>query len=164
MSLPQLSYVLLGSVASAALIGIDPSPGTGTPGLRQPTPVHAAPSRGLVRVERSTDGLFYVMVGIESREMRFLVDTGASVTVISPSDARALKLDVKQTSGSALRTVGGMVSGGIAEVPRMVIAGREILDIQVAIIDHGAPAPLLGQNALAQLGPVVLDTNQVVIN
>ena len=100
MSLPHLSYVLLGSVASAALIGIDPAPGTGTPGLRQPTPVHAISSSGPVRAERSVDGLFYVPVRIGSQEMRFLVDTGASITVISPNDAKALKLNVKQMSGA----------------------------------------------------------------
>ncbi|WP_342356695.1 retropepsin-like aspartic protease [Novosphingobium aerophilum] len=164
MSLPQLAYVLLGSAVSAALIGMGPAPGTETPGLRHPTPVQTMAPAGPVRAERASDGLFYVNVRVGTRDMRFLVDTGASMTVISPGDAKALGLDVKSTTGPALRTVGGVVSGGLAEVPRMEIAGREIRHIEVAVVEHGAPAPLLGQNALAQLGQVVLDTNQVVIN
>lgn len=165
MTLPHLTFVLLGSVASAALIGINPQAGS-----KPPAAYHAiqtadnAQTAAPVRAERSADGLFYVTAQAGPRQMRFLIDTGASMTVVSRTEAEALHLTVRRQAGPALRTVGGTISGGWAKLPSLRIGGREITDVDVIVVDHGAPAPLLGQNALSRLGPVVLDANQVVIN
>lgn len=158
MALPHHLFVLLGSLASAALIDLDPHAWT-----KPVEPVQIAAARadmgpaGPVRAVRAADGLFYVTAQIGGRSMRFLVDTGASTTVISPAEARALNLPLRKGAGPALRTVGGTVTGRWAEVPRMTIGGHELSGVDVAVVPHGAPAPLLGQNVLARLGPIVLD-------
>lgn len=165
MTLPHLTFVLLGSVASAALIGIDPHAASKpSAAYRAIEATDDARAAAPVRATRSADGLFYVMAQAGPHQLRFLIDTGASMTVVSRADAEALNLTIRQQPGPALRTVGGMVSGGWAKLPSLRIGGREITDVDVIVVDHGAPAPLLGQNALSRLGPVVLDANEVVIN
>lgn len=46
-----------------------------------------------IEVPRANDGHFYLVLGIDGRTIRFLVDTGASNVVLSRDDARTLGFD-----------------------------------------------------------------------
>ena len=65
---------------------------------------------GGLRVRAHSDGHFYVKALADGREIRFLVDTGASVVALSPADADSLGLDRTRLNYSRrLHTAGGMV-------------------------------------------------------
>lgn len=112
------------------------------------------------------DGLYYVDARFEGGvKTRFLVDTGASVTVLTGEDAR--RLGVKQDasgSGSKLRTAGGTTMARSATIDQMDISGRQLRNIKVAIIDNGLPVSLLGQNALSELGTITLGNGRLRID
>lgn len=113
------------------------------------------------------DGLYYVDARVaDGRTTRFLVDTGASVTVLTGEDARRLgvKLDTTSGGGAKLRTAGGMTFARSATIEQMDIAGRQLRNIKVAIIDNGLPVSLLGQNALVELGTITLGNGRMRID
>jgi aspartyl protease family protein len=55
-------------------------------------------SSGSISVSRTDDGHFYMDLEINHTNIRFLVDTGASSTVLSPSDARRIGLNPQELS------------------------------------------------------------------
>ena len=85
-----------------------------------------------------------------------LLDTGATVTTLSPGIARQLNIDLTRTK----KTVGQVVGGGLLEVRRAKLAYITVgpytkTDMDVAIIEHKGPAikydGLLGMNFLRGL-------------
>ncbi|RXR29962.1 retropepsin-like aspartic protease family protein [Sphingobium fluviale] len=112
------------------------------------------------------DGLYYLDAQFaDGGRARFLIDTGASVTVLTGADARRLGVQPTEGAGGAkLRTAGGMTTARSATIARMDIAGRQLRNIRVAIIDNGLPVSLLGQNALAELGTITLGNGRMTID
>lgn len=127
--------------------GIIPESGT------EPTELYMAP-----------DGLYYVNSISDGENIRFLVDTGASVTVLTGRDAKKLSYrPVSSASGMTLRTVGGRMKVQSVVIERLNVAGRELQDINAVIVEDGLPASLLGQNALTQLGSITLSNGRMTI-
>lgn len=112
------------------------------------------------------DGLYYLDANVANgQRLRFLVDTGASVTVLTARDARLIGLDTAaSTGGPKLRTAGGAKSARFGTIDRMSVAGRELRNIEAAVIDDGLPVSLLGQNALAGLGTITLGKGRMTID
>lgn len=112
------------------------------------------------------DGLYYLDANVANgQRLRFLVDTGASVTVLTGRDARLIGLDTAASvGGPKLRTAGGAKSARFGTIDRMSVAGRELRNIEAAVIDDGLPVSLLGQNALAGLGTITLGKGRMTID
>jgi aspartyl protease family protein len=138
------------------------------------TPVGAnaafAPSRsgGMIKktayvITRSSDGLFYVNATIDGNPIRFLVDTGANVTVLTRSDAERLGLsDGQPNMGRAtLRTAGGPTSMQWTRIPVLSVADRPVENVNAAIIDRGIEVSLLGQNVLSRLEGMTFTGDQL---
>ena len=101
---------------------------------------------------------------IDGKPVRFLVDTGASVTVLTEQDAAlvAANLDA-ETGESSLSTVGGQASARQGQLDGLVIAGRKLPPIRVAVLSTGINVSLLGQNALSKLGPITFDKDVMTL-
>lgn len=117
---------------------------------------------GPLELRRAADGLFYVEGMVNGAPVRFLVDTGASMIVLTAADARrvgaasglsnvVLKVDTASGVGAMTRVtlrsvrVGASVSG---QVPA-VVAGE------------GLAVSLLGQSWLSQLGSVLIEGDRM---
>jgi aspartyl protease family protein len=48
-----------------------------------------------IEVPRSPDGHYYLVLSIDGKDLRFMVDTGASGVVLSQDDARSLGIDME---------------------------------------------------------------------
>ncbi|MCJ2180060.1 retropepsin-like aspartic protease family protein [Novosphingobium album (ex Hu et al. 2023)] len=145
----------------------------------EPTPMepvaHAAmlaPARpeiptapGGSKIMRSVDGMFYLRGASNGRSVRFLVDTGASVTVLTKQDALTLGVDINQgTPASNLATVGGQARAFQTRLKKVTVAGRTISSLRIAVVDGGINVSLLGQNALSQLGRVTFEKNVMTLH
>lgn len=81
--------------------------------------------------------------------VRLIVDTGATATVLSPSVARQLGLTVRTEPPVVVRTAGGTVQAGLAEVGEIEVGGRKAGPLRVVIHDAVPGADgLLGMNFL----------------
>lgn len=127
--------------------------------------VGATSSATASEIYPETDGLYYVQAHLsDGRRLRFLVDTGASVTILTARDAAMLGVgNGPQAKSAKLRTAGGTMTARSATIGSMRIAGRELRNIEAAIIDNGLPVSLLGQNALSELGTITLGNGRMTI-
>lgn len=128
-------------------------------------PVSAPPltAAGHSTIRRSTDGLFYVTASVGGDTVRFLVDTGANITVLTRADADRLGLAGNNAGnrGSVLQTAGGPTTMRWTKIPKMSVANKPVTDVDAAIIDQGITVSLLGQNVLSRLDGMTFSGDQL---
>jgi aspartyl protease family protein len=119
----------------------------------------AAPSPRELR--RSPDGHFYADAQVNGTTVRFMVDTGASVVVLSGRDAQRAGIQLP-----AERSVAMGVGGPIEVIPvtleRVAIGGIEARGVQAAVAEE-LPVSLLGQSYLQRVGTVEIRGDIMVL-
>lgn len=101
---------------------------------------------------RAEDGHYWADASIEGRQMRMLVDTGASLVTLSRRDARRLGVIPHESEFSqTLATAAGPVRAAPIVLRRISIAGVQMKDVDAVVIDRDLPAPLLGMSFLGRL-------------
>lgn len=143
-----ISMVMTGAVAPAAR----------TVGFHRTAVGGSMPPIETVEFERAPDGLFYVSGLVNGHTVRFLVDTGASVVMLTRADALAVGLDLKNGAfQSRVRTANGASAMAWTTLQDINIAGRQLSRIDAAVPQNGLPVSLLGQNLLRKLGVLTID-------
>ena len=121
-------------------------------------PVTAPSPREL---RRGPDGHFYADAQVNGTTIRFLVDTGASVVVLSQRDAQRAGIQLP-----AERSVAMGVGGPIEVVPvtldRVAVGGIEARAVQAAVAEE-LPVSLLGQSYLQRVGTVEIRGDVMVL-
>lgn len=118
-------------------------------------PFAKAPASAGHRIERASDGFFYIVARINGTPVRFLVDTGAGATVLSGSDARRAGI-MSGTSMRRVRTVGGEARMADATIGAMAIAGRQLGQID-AVVAPRLSQSLIGQRVLSQFEHISIE-------
>lgn len=105
-------------------------------------------------IHTGADGRFRVATEIRGKPLVFLLDTGASTTILSGRDARLLGL---RESGRAVtvRGVGGQTAAWQITIEGMTIGNRRIDRVEALVVDD-LEASLLGMNVVTLLGPLTL--------
>ena len=125
-------------------------------------PSDTGPETAATHVARADDGLFYVWGEVNGTKVRFLVDTGASVTVLTKQDAQRAGVEIDhEHRGTRLRTASGSAEMQWVQLDRVRVAGKELNDLDAAVMSDGPAVSLLGQNLLTRLGTVAIDGNQL---
>jgi len=113
-------------------------------------------------VDRERDGLFYVNATINGQRLRMLVDTGASVMVLTAADARLVGAAPETINyDRSVETVGGSAAMAWTTLSRVELAGRDIRNVRAAVVREGLGVSLLGQNMLAQFHSVTISAGQL---
>ena len=127
--------------------------------------------------ERAGDGLFYLTAAVNGHPVRFVMDTGASVVVLSAADAASAGINVAAppSDGNDSRnaashslpethvtTASGAVVMRWVRVGAITLGQRTFHDVPVAIAPGGSVS-LVGQSLLAQLGTITLHGDQMEI-
>lgn len=127
-------------------------------------PKAAAPSAFAVRSERGDDGLFRLRGLADRRELTFIVDTGATTTVLSPRDAALLGLSADGAGNTqTLRTASGSTPMVWRRLSRLTVAGHRLHDLDVVVVRDGPDHSLLGQDVLSQLGTITMSGDRLEI-
>ena len=115
---------------------------------------------------RATDGLFYVTAKVNGTPVRFIVDTGSNIVVLTGRDAARVGATPAGmgTPALAMQTVGGLASMQGIAIDRLEIAGKSLHDVDAATVEHGLEVSLLGQSALAQLKSIRFTGDRVELN
>ncbi|HWW65435.1 MAG TPA: TIGR02281 family clan AA aspartic protease [Sphingomonadaceae bacterium] len=111
---------------------------------------------------RAADGLFYIQATVNGEPVRFLVDTGASVVVLTPEDARRVGARLDEDRYSAhVETVGGKAAMAWTTLDHVTVAGRKVHQLRAAVVRDGLGVSLLGQNMLSKLASVTIEGDRL---
>jgi aspartyl protease family protein len=121
----------------------------------------ATPGHEAREFPRASDGLFYVTAAINGQPVRFLVDTGASVIVLSARDAARTGLASQARYDAHIETASGNAPMAWTKIDKVEIGGRQVSGLRAAVVQQGLSVSLLGQNALAKLGPVTMEGDRL---
>jgi predicted aspartyl protease len=87
--------------------------------------------------------------GIEHvKDFNFIVDTGASVSIIDEAIAFALGFDTKKLKTERLTTVGGNASSKILRLPEIDLFGKQISNFEVKVISLPLQITLLADGLI----------------
>jgi len=121
-------------------------------------PVTAAAPREL---QRGPDGHFYADAQVNGTTVRFMVDTGASVVVLTPQDAQRAGIQLPSERSMAMG-VGGPVETIPVTLDRIAVGGIEARGVQAAVVDE-LPVSLLGQSYLQRVSSVEIRGDRMVL-
>lgn len=107
---------------------------------------------GETRVPMQSDGHFWVRATINGVERDFLVDTGATVTAVSPDTAEAAGLKTNALNRSVLmRTANGTVEARLAVIDELRMGSVVARGIDVVVAPGLGDANVIGMNLLSRL-------------
>lgn len=115
-------------------------------------------------LDRSGDGHFYANAKVNGASVRLMVDTGASLVVLTKADAQAIGLQFSEQefTGSA-ESAGGAVKTKPVTLGRLAVGNLEAQNVNAVIIDSSLSKSLLGQSWLSRVGNVTIEGDQMVL-
>ena len=115
----------------------------------------------VVRIPVAEDGHFYVDAKLNGHDVRFMVDSGASVTTVSRSAANAAGMDIG-TRRATVITANGPTSVMQSYADRLQIGSIERTDFPVDVSEQEG-LNLLGMNFLRSLQGWRVEGNYLVL-
>lgn len=112
---------------------------------------------------RADDGLFYVDAEINGAPVRFLVDTGASMIVLTADDARRVGAAPVDYSLSA-DTAAGKSKMAKVTLANMRVGATSAEAVPAAVAQQELGVSLLGQNWLSHLASVTIEGDRMILN
>jgi aspartyl protease family protein len=122
------------------------------------TPVE---SGGELRISMAEDGHFWVRGSLNGESVRFLVDSGASVTTVSAETARNAGI-VPTSRKSVVNTANGRVIMSRAYADRLEVGSIERREFPVDI-NEGDDTNILGMNFLSSLSGWRVERGDLVL-
>ncbi|KTE03265.1 MAG: retropepsin-like aspartic protease family protein [Sphingopyxis sp.] len=117
-----------------------------------------------VLLARSGDSHFYADTEIDGRNIRMLVDSGASIVALTRSDAEAIGINVDDLPvGGSANTAGGVVPMRMVTLDSVEVEGIEVRGVQAAVIDADMGVSLLGQSFLSKLAAVNVEGDTMTL-
>jgi len=105
-----------------------------------------------IAFSRAADGHFYAFGEANGTRIRFLIDTGATDTVISPSDAARIGIDTKDLRFTRpYGTANGQTLGAPYMLALLTIGPIEVADMPVSVNQAAMDTSLLGMSFLSRL-------------
>ncbi|MCC5640899.1 TIGR02281 family clan AA aspartic protease [Nostoc sp. XA010] len=105
-----------------------------------------------VRIPMGRDGHFWAEVEVNGTKRRMLVDSGATVTALSPATASAAGVEADATLVPLImRTANGTVRANAGTVEKLKIGDIEARNLKVVISPGLGDTDVLGMNFLSEL-------------
>jgi aspartyl protease family protein len=97
-------------------------------------------------------GHFFADATVNDHPVRFVVDTGASVVVLSADDAARLGIDWRKGRPSPMQTANGATIGYLVKLQSVRVGGIELQNVDGVVIERGMGSyGLLGMSFLNRL-------------
>ncbi len=110
-----------------------------------------AATRESVTLGADPRGHFFTEAMINHVQVRSVVDTGASVVVLSVADADRLGLDWRNGEKGTLQTANGFTSGYRVKLATVKVGAIELHEIDGVVVQQGPGVALLGMSFLNRL-------------
>ncbi len=114
---------------------------------------------------RSVDGHFHVIAAVDGAEIDFLIDTGATHTVLSLRDAARTGIAIEQLRFTRpVQTANGVTHQARAAVDRMSIGPVTIHDLKVGVLPEGKlDGSLLGLDVLNRFAELKIEGDRLTL-
>jgi aspartyl protease family protein len=127
-------------------------------------PIVTAPAEQSATLWRADDGLFYVDARINGAMVKLIVDTGASMTVLSPDDARRAGVDPSAAAFSdTAQTAAGSSPMARVTLASMQVGETSASSVSAVVASQQLAFSLLGQNWLSRLGSVTIEGDRMTL-
>ncbi len=115
-------------------------------------------------IPQNLDGHFYVTAKLDTKKIKFLIDTGASDVFISLNDAKLLDIDINKLSFiKKYYTANGITRAAPYEVMLFEIGDIKIQNIKIYIGENYSGISLLGMQVIEKLNSFKIDNNLLII-
>jgi aspartyl protease family protein len=129
-----------------------------------PAAVHAPAHDATARVLKAADGHYWADALIDGKAVRVMVDTGASVVVLTPADAARLGLRLKADDFSgSLITASGPVRAARVALETVAVAGTRVDRVEALVVERGLPHSLLGMSYLGRLSSFSATPSEITL-
>ena len=102
------------------------------------------------RIPMAVDGHFWVNARLNGRDVKFLVDSGATMTTIGRQTAQAAGVDVSQRADSLVRTGNGIIRVARGRADELEIGTISRRDVGLQVTEN-EDLNVLGMNYLSTL-------------
>jgi aspartyl protease family protein len=102
------------------------------------------------RIPMAIDGHFWVDAKVNGRNVKFLVDSGATTTTVDRDTARAAGIEVSSRRDQYVRTGNGIVRVASGRAKELIVGGITRNDVALQIADND-DLNVLGMNYLSSL-------------
>ncbi|MGE0097967.1 MAG: TIGR02281 family clan AA aspartic protease [Hydrogenophaga sp.] len=112
----------------------------------------AAAETGAQRIVLTADaqGHFMPPGQINGREVQFMIDTGATVVILSESDARRINLAYEKGRKVKVSTANGAVAGYEVRLASIRVGEAQVYDVPGIVLPQSMPFVLLGNSFLTR--------------
>lgn len=109
-------------------------------------------NRHTTAIPKAADGHFWANAVVNSKAVRLLVDTGATVVVLTPADAQRLGFDVKNLPfDHKVQTANGQTTAALVNLTKVGVGQSEVRNVDALIVKDGLETSLLGMSYLGRL-------------
>ncbi len=129
------------------------------------TPASAsnAPARAAF-IDRADDGHYWTRADVGGTEVKFMVDTGASIVALTYRDAQRLGLHPENlTFDSEIRTAGGKIFGAPVTLDHIRIGRVTVSNVDAVVLSSDLDQSLLGMTFLGELRSYEFRQGQLII-
>jgi aspartyl protease family protein len=155
------------AIFGVVLVGFSFRRELGLVGSRVRSEVTGAPEQKVVgrtlRIGISGDGHYWVDGSVNSTPARFLIDSGASITALSETTAKAAGLDLDPQRFVTMQTANGPVRAVPANVPGLAVEPIVANDLPVVVSPAFGDINVIGMNFLSQLKSWRVENNEMIL-
>jgi aspartyl protease family protein len=130
--------------------------------------VQDAPAAGdshATAIPKSGDGHFWATAMVNEKAVRFLVDTGATEVVLTPSDAKRLGYDASNlTYDQKVITANGQTLAALVTLTTVGVGRSEISNVDALVVKDGLSTSLLGMSYLGRLSRIEATPSSLVLH
>lgn len=123
-----------------------------TLGIGQAKIARRDPGRESALLYADPTGHFSADGKVNGRPIRFMVDTGATITAIPAADASRLGIDTSRGQPVLMRTANGTARGRQVKLDVVTVGGVTLYDVEAVVMEgDGLAMPLLGMSFLNRM-------------
>jgi aspartyl protease family protein len=121
-------------------------------GIGQARIARSEPAAQSATLVADTAGHFTADGTVNGQSIRFIVDTGATITAIPAAEARRLGIDVAKGQPVLLRTANGTARGRQVKLDVVSLGGVTLYGVEAVVMEgDGLAMPLLGMSFLNRM-------------
>ena len=116
-------------------------------------------------ISKSADGQYWANARVNNTQVKLLVDTGASVVVLTPKDAKKAGLRPDELEYDApMNTAAGKVMAAHTEIASLSVGNVTVHNVKAVVIPKGLTHSLLGMSYLGELRKMEVASSELTLH